>query len=231
MTTNTVPSQSRRDFLRRGAAFAMTASLANGASLAASQEIRFSAILDRAERLEFLETIIIAREGEILAERGYRGHTPSEPTNIKSASKSVMSALVGIAIGRGVLEGVDQRIAPLLRHAIPAAADPRVEDITVGHLLSMQSGLRPTSGADYGRWVSGPDWVRGALAQPFEDDPGGRMLYSTGSSHLLSAILTEMTGRSTLDNAQDWVGVVDGFSIAGWQRDPQGVFLGASGIR
>jgi CubicO group peptidase (beta-lactamase class C family) len=226
--TDIIPSQSRRDFLRFGAACALSAPFVHVASLAASQDMQFSAILDEAESLESLETIIIARDGEILAERGYRGHTLSDPTNIKSASKSVMSALVGIAIGRGVLEGVDQRIAPLLRDDIPAAADARVEEITVGHLLSMQAGLRPTSGADYGRWVSGPNWVRGVLVQPFEDDPGGRMLYSTGSTHLLSAILTETTGRSTFDNAQEWLGVVDGFSIAGWQRDPQGVFLGGN---
>ncbi|WP_235031566.1 serine hydrolase, partial [Geminicoccus flavidas] len=91
--------------------------------------------------MEPLETIIIAREGEILTERGYRGHSPSAPTNIKSASKPVIATLVGIAIERGVLRGVDQRIAPLLRTDIPADADPRIEEITIGHLLSMQAGL------------------------------------------------------------------------------------------
>lgn len=219
---------SRRDILRNGAILALAAPFVTAPSRAASQDLQLSALLDRAESLAFLETVLIAREGEVLAERGFRGHGLSDPTNIKSASKSVMSALVGIAIGRGVLNGVDQRIAPLLRDDIPSAADPRVEQITVGHLLSMQAGLRPTSGADYGRWVSGSNWVRGALAQPFDDDPGGRMLYSTGSTHLLSAILTETTGRSTLDNAQAWLGDVDGFSISGWQRDPQGIYLGGN---
>ncbi|MFW6077110.1 MAG: serine hydrolase domain-containing protein, partial [Hyphomicrobiales bacterium] len=57
---------------------------------------------------------------------------------------------------------------------------------------------------------------------------GGAMLYSTGSSHLLSAILARATGRSTLDLARDWLGDLDGFSIAGWERDPQGVYLGGN---
>jgi CubicO group peptidase (beta-lactamase class C family) len=54
------------------------------------------------------------------------------------------------------------------------------------------------------------------------------MLYSTGSTHLLSAILTKRTGRSTLALARDWLGPIPGFSITGWDRDPQGVYLGGN---
>src|SRR5262245_31058641 len=64
-----------------------------------------SDVLDRAETLQPLETVIIAQGGTILAERGYRGHSVTAATNIKSASKSVISALVGIAIDKGLLEG------------------------------------------------------------------------------------------------------------------------------
>ncbi len=185
-------------------------------------------ILDEAERLPPLRTMIIARNGEVLAERGFRGHSPYAPTNIKSASKPILGTLVGIAIARGILSGVDQPIAPILRADIPPGADPRIEEITIGHLLTMQAGLQPTSGAQYGRWVSSGNWVRDALSRPFVDEPGGSMLYSTGSTHLLSAILTQVTGRSTLDNARAWLGEVDDFSIAGWERDPQGIYLGGN---
>ncbi|MBU0723489.1 MAG: beta-lactamase family protein [Alphaproteobacteria bacterium] len=185
-------------------------------------------ILDRAAELETLETVIIAQEGDILTERGYRGHRVTAPTNIKSASKSVISALVGIAIAKGVLEGADQKVAPLLRRDLPPSPDPRMAELTIGHLLSMQAGLDRTSGVNYGRWVSSRNWVRSALAQPFVDEPGGRMLYSTGSTHLLSAILTRQTGRSTLDLARDWLGPVPSFAIGGWDRDPQGIYLGGN---
>lgn len=185
-------------------------------------------LLDGAARLEPLEAVIVARDGDILAERGYGRHRVSDPTNIKSASKSVISALVGIAIAKGVLEGPEQKIAPLLRDQLPASPDPRLADVTIGHLLSMQAGLERTSGPNYGRWVSSGNWVRTALAQPFIDEPGGRMLYSTGSTHLLSAILTRSTGRSTLALARDWLGAQPGFAIAGWERDPQGIYLGGN---
>jgi CubicO group peptidase (beta-lactamase class C family) len=187
-----------------------------------------SEILDRAEELSPLKTVIVAQGGKLLAERGYRGSSTTAATNIKSASKSVISALVGIAIGKSILEGVDQKIAPLLGDDVPLNPDPRIEEITIGHLLSMQAGLERTSGANYGRWVSSRNWVRAALAQPFVDDPGGKMLYSTGSTHLLSAILTRATGRSTLDLAREWLGPLEGFSIESWERDPQGVYLGGN---
>jgi CubicO group peptidase (beta-lactamase class C family) len=187
-----------------------------------------SQVLDAAVQYSQLRTVIIARRGEILAERGYRGHSVATPTNIKSVSKSIISALVGIAIDKGILEGVDQKIASLLTQELPPDPDPRLAEITIGHLLSMQAGLERTSGANYGRWVSSPNWVRSALARPFVDEPGGSMLYSTGSSHLLSAILTRLTGRSTLALARDWFGPLGGFSIADWERDPQGIYIGGN---
>lgn len=189
-----------------------------------------AALLDQASAIEPLKAVAIAHDGDVIAERGYRGSTPATPTNIKSASKSVMSALVGIAIDRDVLEGTDQPIAPLLRDDLPPDPDPRLAQVTIGHLLSMQAGLGRTSGANYGRWVSSRNWVRSALAQPFVDEPGGAMLYSTGSTHLLSAILAGATGRSTLDLAREWLGPQHGFAITAWDRDPQGIHLGGNNM-
>src|SRR5690606_8826249 len=130
-----------------------------------------TAVLDRAAALAALETVIVAQHGETLAERGYRGHSVSAPTNIKSVSKAVISALVGVAIDKGLLQGTQQKIAPLLRSELPPEPDPRLSAITVGHLLSMQAGLERTSGVNYGRWVASGNWVRAALARPFVDEP------------------------------------------------------------
>jgi CubicO group peptidase (beta-lactamase class C family) len=185
-------------------------------------------VLDRANQLGPLRTVIVSLDGRIVAARGYHGGSPDQATNIKSASKSIVSALVGIAIDKGVLDGVDQKIAPILARDLPENPDPRIHDITIGHLLSMQAGLGRTSGPNYGRWVSSGNWVRAALAEPFDGDPGGAMLYSTGSTHLLSAILTRASGRSTRELARDWLGPVEGFSIGAWDRDPQGVYVGGN---
>jgi len=188
----------------------------------------FADIVAQAETLETLETRVVSRDGRIVLDKDWRGGSSREPTNIKSASKSVISALVGIAIGKGVLKGADQTIAPILRDRLPDDPDPRMDAITIGNLLSMQAGLGRTSGPNYGAWVASRDWVRAALARPFENDPGSGMLYSTGSAHLLSAILTKVTGRSTLDLAREWLGPVEDFRIASWDRDPAGIYLGGN---
>ncbi|MFL9813608.1 serine hydrolase [Stutzerimonas sp. VN223-3] len=213
-----------RLLLRRAICVALL--LAIGPLASANSEL--NTVIDEAERLDQLETLIVAQDGKVIAERGYRGHRTSAPTNIKSASKTVISALAGIAIDRGVLEGPDQRIADLLKADLPANPDPRLRQVTVGHLLSMQAGLGSTSGRNYGAWVASRNWVRAALARPFEAEPGGPMIYSTGSSHLLSAILTRRTGQSTLQLARQWLAPLDGFAITAWTRDPQGVYLGGN---
>lgn len=189
---------------------------------------RLSSLLNQIEGMDRFRAIAIWRDGGEIAARGYHGWTPDRPTNIKSASKSIISALAGIAVARGLLEGPNQPIAPILSNDLPSNPDPRLSQVTLGNLLSMQAGLERQSGANYGRWVSSRNWVRAALAAPFTQDPGGRMQYSTASSHLVSAILTRVTGRSTLDLARDWLAPLPGFSITGWERDPQGIYLGGN---
>jgi len=186
--------------------------------------------LERAKNLPRLHALIVAREGKVHAEKGFRGPGLDTPVNIKSVSKSVIAALVGIAIGRGVLNGPNARIASVLGERLPTSADPRLGRITIGHLLSMRAGLQRTSGRNYGRWVNSPDWVRHVLSRPFDDEPGGRMLYSTGNSHLLSAILTQRTGRGTHALARDWLAQPLGITIPPWQRDPQGIYFGGNNM-
>ncbi|MDI7865157.1 beta-lactamase family protein [Rhizobiaceae bacterium n13] len=202
--------------------------LAPWARAASPRDVRLQTILDDAGTLSSLETVLVSLNGDRIAERAYRGNSLSQPTNIKSASKSVISAMVGIAIEKGMLDGPDQRVAPILKTDLPVSPDPRLSEVTIGNLLSMQAGLQRMSGPNYGRWVSTGNWVRSALAAPFIDEPGGGMLYSTASTHLLSAILTRVGGKSTLALAREWFDPLVGFSIAAWERDPQGIYLGGN---
>lgn len=197
-------------------------------SPAAAQESPLAPILDAAADLPQLRTVTVSLDGEIIADRGYNGFSSADPANIKSASKVIVAAMVGIAIDKGLIESVDQPVAELLPNRLPENPDPRLFDITLSHLLSMQAGLEATSGVNYGAWVASDDWVASALAMPFAAEPGGDMIYSTGSTHLLSAILTEVGGASTLELAREWFAPIEGFAIADWQQDPQGVYLGGN---
>lgn len=214
--------------MKRRTALALIASLPFVSVARAQSQSQLTALLENAGSLDSLKTVIVSVDGKEVASRAFHGAALNGSTNIKSASKSIVSALVGIAIDRKILDGPDQPIATVLRPDFPSSPDPRLERVTIGHLLSMQSGLERMSGPNYGRWVSSRNWVRMALGSGFAGEPGGGMLYSTGSTHLLSAILTKASGKSTLALARDWLAPIDGFSIGSWERDPQGIYLGGN---
>jgi len=186
------------------------------------------AAFERAAALPRLHSLLVARHGELLGEEYYREGGERRRANIKSASKSIISALIGIAIAEGHLQGLDQPIAPFFPDVIDENSDERLRTLTLGHLLSMQAGLEPTSGRNYGAWVNSDHWVRFALTRPFGEEPGGRMQYSTGSSHLLSAILTRATGMSTLEYARTRLARPLGIELSAWMRDPQGIYFGGN---
>ena len=172
--------------------------------------------------------VLIARNGRLVAENYFRGATGRRPHNLKSASKSVLSALAGLAIEQSVLD-LDQPIADVL----PEAADlddPRKQKITVRHLLTMTSGLESTSFGNYGSWVASRNWVRAALARPLEAEPGTRFSYSTGGTHLLSAALSRAAGASTHDFARKHLFAPLGIRRSAWARDRQGVHVGGNNL-
>jgi CubicO group peptidase (beta-lactamase class C family) len=189
---------------------------------------RIAAVTASARDLPRLRALLVSVGGEIVHEQYFGGTRATTPANIKSASKSVMSALVGIAIAKGLLRDVTQPIAPHFAAELGPGADPRTRTITVEHLLTMQTGLESTSGRNYGAWVRSPNWVRYALRQPLIAEPGTAMEYSTGNSHLLSALLTRITKRSTWQFAQESLGRPLGFTLARWPQDPQGIYFGGN---
>jgi CubicO group peptidase (beta-lactamase class C family) len=193
----------------------------------APDTVRLAAALDRARQLPRLRSLIIQWKGDVIREQYFHGATATTRANIKSASKSVISALIGVAIQQGHIRGLDQPISELLP-AETRTLDSAKRAITVGDLLSMRAGLQSTSFENYGRWVTSRNWVAFALQQPFIESRGGPMVYSTGNSHLLSAILTRATRMSTYQYAQRNLARPLGVELRPWQTDPQGIYFGGN---
>ncbi|SEM45417.1 CubicO group peptidase, beta-lactamase class C family [Loktanella fryxellensis] len=187
----------------------------------------WQAVADRATALDQLHSLIVAQGGERVIAAAPRGRGLDGLANVKSVSKTLVAALTGAAVDRGevTLQSTLGDVAPAL---IPAGADPRVARITFENLVTMRAGLERTSGGNYGGWVSSGDWVADALSRPMETEPGGRMLYSTGSIHILGAVLSEVGGASLLDLARARLGRPLGIDVPPWTRDPQGRYLGGN---
>ena len=180
-----------------------------------------------AAQLPRLHSLLVSWRGALILEHYAGGRRATSLANIKSASKSVISALVGIAIERGHIKSVHE---PIERYfpELGRDVDPRKRQITIEDLLTMRSGLESTSGGNYGEWVRSRNWVRHALARPLISDPGTSMEYSTGSSHLLSAILTKATKTTTWQFARSALMKPVGVTLARWTQDPQGIFMGGN---
>ncbi|MEX0780876.1 MAG: serine hydrolase [Balneolales bacterium] len=186
--------------------------------------------LAEAADIPLLHSLIIAQNDEILVEEYLNGGNGTDPVNIKSASKTIISALVGIAVKEGYLESIDQKVVEFLPEYINNQSDPLKREITIRHLLYMASGLTSTSTENYSGWVASTNWVKNALDREMVDNPGEVMLYSTGDSHILSAILSKATGMSTYEFARQYLFNPMNIHIGGWDTDPQGIYFGGNNM-
>jgi CubicO group peptidase (beta-lactamase class C family) len=175
-----------------------------------------------------LRSLLISIDGELIDERYFHGARSTHSDNLKSASKSIISTLIGIALDRGQLKSIKDPIAKFFPEHLGAKADASKNRITIEDLLTMRSGLETTSNVNYGRWVTSANWIGHILTRPVIDEPGGSMIYSTGNSHLLSAILTKATKMSTFEFARRYLAEPLAIAIHPWIRDPQGIYLGGN---
>lgn len=206
----------------------LSGSLAALATPILAQMDLWAGVSDAARGLDQCHALMIKQSGGTVVSEVFRGPGIARAVPIKSVSKTVVAALTGAALDRGEITSVDATLSELAPRLIPASADPKVADITVAQLVTMQAGLERTSGANYGAWVSSGNWVANALNRPFVAEPGARMLYSTGSFHVLGAVLAEVSGQSLLTLARRRLGQPLGIDIPAWTRDPQGRYLGGN---
>ncbi len=211
--------------------FMATVSVCGSTALAqngANRSTVFDAAIAAAEAMPRLYSLLVSHDGELILERYFNGKDRTDIANVKSVSKSIVSALVGIAIEHDYIQGVDQPIGDYFADRLSGDRNEAKQQITIDDLLTMQAGLETTSNRNYGAWVQSSNWIDFALGQPLERPPGRRMQYSTGNTHLLSAILTQATGKTTLEFAREMLGEPLGFRLAPWPRDPQGIYFGGN---
>jgi len=179
-------------------------------------------------------SLLVVRHGYLVVEK-YYGVGPRTSQDVASVGKSVISALVGIAIEQGRIKGLDQKVIDYFPQAVTPGMDPRFSDITIKDLLTMTPGFywpetEPVAGAVVDEW-----WERGNLPEelfqlPMVEEPGSVFKYCTACTHLLSAILSISTGMTARDFAQenlfgplgissddwDWLTTSYGYNKGGW---------------
>jgi CubicO group peptidase (beta-lactamase class C family) len=185
-----------------------------------------------------VHSVLVVRNGALVLEAYFSPRGPENLHNAYSCTKSFTSALVGIAIRRGYLDGVDQPVLDFFPDLAGADDDPRREAMTIEHLLTMRCGLDwPESSVSYSsprnilrQMMASRSWVRFVLERPMVADPGVAFNYNTGCSHLLSAILQEATGMRTSAFARAVLFEPLDISTSLWQSDLDGITFGGGGL-
>ena len=150
--------------------------------------------------------------------------------SLQSVTKTVTSALIGIAIGRGEIEGVEVSLIELLGDYDTSATDERLADATLEDLLTMRLGMewheqdRPIGPENTTLQLEfSNDWVEFTLSQPMDAEPGARFVYNSGASHLMSAILRTVTRRTVDLYAEEHLFGPLGIRSYHWKREPAGL--------
>ena len=145
-----------------------------------------------------VHSVLLYQHGHLVMEEYFYGYNATRQHQLRSATKSVISALAGIAIDRGALTGVNEPVLPHMSYTTYANPDPRKSAITLGNFLSMSSGLdcNDHSSTSPGRETvldDTPDWVKATLDLPMINNPGSKGFYCSGGV----AVVGRMTENAT----------------------------------
>ncbi|MFJ6207116.1 serine hydrolase domain-containing protein [Lysinibacillus sp. NPDC092081] len=193
--------------------------------------------------------IVIIRNGHLAYEKYFNGKGPDDCHHVASVTKSVLSALIGIAIDKGYIQSVEEKVIDFFQKYI-SDADKQKQQITIRHLLTM------TVPYPYEDWhepldilCQQQDWIKYTLDIMGKNGDLGIFKYSSAGAHLLSAILTQSTGKSARAFANEHLftplgmkeipdykmnayGFDDlfGKNVKGWVHDPNDHSTGGWGL-
>lgn len=148
-----------------------------------------------------MHSMLLLRRGQIVVEEYYNGYDEARTHDLRSATKSITSLLIGIAIDRGDIRSIDDPFVPLVEPRYPKLDLRSKRHITLRHLLTMRSGLdcddgdRGTKGQE-DRMYRSRDWLRYFLSLDEVNAPGSVTRYCTGGVVALGAVLESATGMN-----------------------------------
>jgi len=151
-----------------------------------------------------LYSVVVSQNDEIIFQQYFNGKSDKELFNNQSLTKSIVSLLVGIAIDKGYIKSVDEKIVQYFPQ-LKQDTDKRKQEITIRQIMNQASGLWHEDLTKLRQYFILPNPSEYTLKQPLVSEPGKVFHYNNATSHLLSVILTKATGMSTLKFAQKYL--------------------------
>jgi CubicO group peptidase (beta-lactamase class C family) len=170
-------------------------------------------------------SLLVIRHNALVFEHYYHGSAKNQSNNVHSASKSIWGAAIGIAINQGLIPSADATIASILPASDVAKMSATTKTVTVRDLITMTSGIQWTEDTTENQIQRTPNWIEAILALG-ASAPGTVFNYSTGNTHLGSAVLTAATKTTGCEFIHKNLLAPLGIVAEHWGRDPQGYFSG-----
>lgn len=187
--------------------------------------------VERARANDRLRSLLVVKDGRLVVEEYFNG-SQGDLHDVRSVTKSVVSALTGLVVERGDIGSPDDAIGDYL-DGLVSDLEPRKAAITIEHLLTMASGLEwDESGGfgDYTRWLRSDDHLGYILGKPLVADPGTQYNYNSGAVHLLGVVLERATGTRLPELADRLLLGRIGVSRSRWEPLRDGFHNGGAGL-
>lgn len=188
--------------------------------------------VERAGRNHRMRSLLVVKDGRLVVEEYFGAGGPDDLHDVRSVTKSVVSALTGVALARGDIRSLDDPISDYLGPVVPDL-EPDKGAITVRHLLTMTSGLEwDESGGfgSYNEWIRSGDHLGFLLRKPFTSPPGAEFTYNSAAVHLLGVVLEQATVMQLPTLARFALFEPMGISISRWEPLGGGYYNGGAGL-
>jgi CubicO group peptidase (beta-lactamase class C family) len=184
-----------------------------------------------AAELETLYGLLVVKNGYLIAEGYFNEGSIEQKALMQSASKSYVSALIGIALDQGCLSSVEQKMIDFFPEFADQITDPRKKQITIRDMLQMRAGYpdEETDSAllDALYWGVYPPLI---VEFPLVGDPGTRFNYSNLTFNWLAIILARACGTDLKSYAQEHLFWPTDTQVDDWLQDRDGHYIGSGGI-
>ena len=189
-------------------------------------------LFDEAEKLEFLRSFLVWNDSGMVAERYYQSYPADSLDHVRSVTKSIISILTGIAIDQGLIESVNDPVKKYLGSMLDEYSIAK-QEITIRHLLTMSAGFQWNEGndvAEFNAWSSSRDPTAHLFSRQLVAEPGSTFSYNSGLPHLLSIIITETSGMSTKDFANQYLFEPLNIGRIRWRKLNDGYYSGGASL-
>jgi CubicO group peptidase (beta-lactamase class C family) len=170
--------------------------------------------------------IIIVRNDRLILECYVHPYDRHVRHDVKSVSKSIISALVGIALREGMIKDLDQNVCEFFPEFI-TTEEPQKKEISLRNLLTMTSGLNvDENGPIMAEIMANNDLIQATLNRPMITSPGKTFTYCTLLTHTMAGILTKECGMDLLEFSRQYLFGSLGITNVYWEKDAQGLYFG-----